>query len=182
MSGFFSLDEEEEDRNGDAFGARAMAGPSRSGAEQARQGDPFGTPATSRSLHNDNTATDGASTSRRRANPITALLDEEDGLSSVGGGSQSNAGQRYPSEDNEVGVAGASATEVGAGKSEGITARDIAPLVELRRAWANERAAPELLPWRGEAVDGVCAQIEEQMVRDAAMSGGAEGGKLEQGC
>jgi hypothetical protein len=38
------------------------------------------------------------------------------------------------------------------------------PIMQLQRAWISERAAPEILPWQGHAVDDVCSQIEEQMV------------------
>ncbi|UZJ51821.1 hypothetical protein CBS101457_001141 [Exobasidium rhododendri] len=38
-----------------------------------------------------------------------------------------------------------------------------APVKQLQRAWITERAAPEILSWKGIAVDDVCSQIEEQM-------------------
>lgn len=47
--------------------------------------------------------------------------------------------------------------------SNGIRLKE-APVTQLQRAWISERACPELLAWKGNAIDDVCSQIEEQMV------------------
>lgn len=77
----------------------------------------------------------------RSANPISALL-------------HSNDGNRAYSHDVEAN------SEPGATNK---SRKHRPPVLELREAWANERASPVLLAWQGDAVDGLCSQIEEQM-------------------
>lgn len=69
------------------------------------------------------------------SNPIYALLNGQAGGSSTTGVDKER--QRYGDEP---------------------------PIIQLQKAWVSERGCPEILPWRGNAIDDVCSQIEEQMV------------------
>lgn len=103
----------------------------------------------------------------RRANPIAAMLSPQ------GGNENSGRGNLVDDEDDD-----GLEIEMNDSTTERTSAiQRKAPIAILRQSWANERAAPALLPWQGEAVDGVCSQIEEQVnIIDslAADSGTAE--------
>lgn len=116
-------------------------------------------------LSNSTPVKNGSAT--RRANPIAAMLSPPQG------GHQNNRRSDFvddEDDDLEVEMSGSSA-------ENSLAQQRKAPVAILRQSWANERAAPALLPWQGEAVDGVCSQIEEQVnIIDslAADSGTAE--------
>lgn len=78
------------------------------------------------------------STRHRQSNPIATLLDDA---------------HRHPDQQSPL------PTKNGTHKVSSAP-----PIIELQTAWVNERAAPQLLAWKGDAVDSVCSQIEEQMV------------------
>jgi hypothetical protein len=105
------------------------------------------------------------SSATKRANPIAAMLSPQ-------GGQQSSERPNFHDDDDdlEIDMNGVSTEKTSALQRQ-------TPIAILRQSWANERAAPALLPWQGEAVDGVCSQIEEQVnIIDslAADSGTAE--------
>ncbi|PWN35269.1 Sld5-domain-containing protein [Meira miltonrushii] len=115
-------------------------------------------------LSNSTPVKNGSAT--RRANPIAAMLSPQQG-----GHQNSRRPDLVDDEDDlEIEMNGSSTERPLAQQRK-------APVAILRQSWANERAAPALLPWQGEAVDGVCSQIEEQVnIIDslAADSGTAE--------
>lgn len=78
------------------------------------------------------------------SNPIYAMLNgqAEGSTSARNVGRDTNGGRKLPQLSDEP------------------------PVMRLQRAWISERGCPEILPWRGHAVDDVCSQIEEQMVGD----------------
>jgi hypothetical protein len=82
------------------------------------------------------------------SNPIYAMLNGQAGASTSAGGivGDKNGGRERRQLSDEP------------------------PIVQLQRAWISERGCPEILPWRGNAVDDVCSQIEEQMVGALSMS------------
>lgn len=82
-----------------------------------------------------------------RRNPIYAMLDGET-TSRVDGGDGAANGMQVSADGDANGKR-----------------RSEPPIMHLQRAWVAERAAPEILVWEGDAVDDVCSQIEEQMVR-----------------
>ena len=82
-----------------------------------------------------------------RGNPIYAMLDGE-------------TASRVDGDDGDANGMRVSDAEDAHGKR-----RSEPPIMLLQRAWVAERAAPEILAWEGDAVDDVCSQIEEQMVR-----------------
>lgn len=63
------------------------------------------------------------------------------------------------------------AERIGGSKSSrnGINSKE-APVMQLQRAWISERGCPEILAWKGNAIDDVCSQIEEQMVSFKVLS------------
>lgn len=115
------------------------AGPSNRGSLIRESLASPSTSSRSQSIHRGN-----ASTSSQ--NPIYALLEGEAGGSrGIGNGSTRQDKSRDP-------------------RQNGLSGREEVPIKQLQTAWVCERGCPELLDWRGDAVDDVCSQIEEQMV------------------
>lgn len=97
---------------------------------------------------------------RSHANPIAAMLEPN-------GQGQGDRESLEGELDSLIGQPGKRSTP------------RAAPVVELRDAWTNERAAPVLLPWQGDAVDGVCSQIEEQITIVDSLAADASTGEEE---
>lgn len=107
----------------------------------------------------------------RRTNPIAAMLSPPQGFQETGKGQNFNDDDYDNDEDDGLEI------DMNGAKEKTIQHQRKSPIAILRQSWSNERAAPAILSWQGEAVDGVCSQIEEQMnIIDslAADSGTAE--------
>ncbi len=73
-----------------------------------------------------------------------------------------------PREDRKSGGGGDSAEE---------QKRLSGDVAQLRKAWANERACPELLPYRADLVDSVKSMVDAQEQEiDSRLAGGGGGG------
>jgi hypothetical protein len=122
----------------------AVAGPSNQGSQLQEELSNLSPPSSSARR---------GQTSSSSSNPIYALLDD---------GSRGET-SRIQESNTDLNFAAENS-----GKLQTET-----PILQLQRAWISERAAPELLSWRGNAVDDVCSQIEEQMVSHLITPSGA---------